>query len=130
MIHRLYVTSIVHYLNRNYTASYRVSNKILRHHKQALPLDPLAQLKRVLNHHNPNKFIGHVEADYRRQARTYDDHHSISKNTTKLDATLTKEECKNLAAAFLHWLEPFLPVLESHPVRHYLQRRQKLSSLA
>ena len=50
-------------LTRNYTESCRYPYKILKECKDVLPLELLAQLKRVLHHYSPTKFVGHIVAN-------------------------------------------------------------------
>ena len=58
-IRRLYVPSIMRSLTGNFTFSYRDPDKTIQECKDALPPDLLVELKLVLNHHNPTKFVGY-----------------------------------------------------------------------
>ena len=63
---------------------------MLQEHKDALPPDLLAQIKIVLNHHNPTKFAGHVVEAQRRQARVYGNYASVENNIPKVECALNK----------------------------------------
>ena len=72
--HMMNVSSIMRSLTRNYTASYRDPETMLQKCKDVLPPHLLARLKRVLNHHSPTKFIGHIISEQYRQACAYGNH--------------------------------------------------------
>ena len=74
----------------NYTASYRDPYKALQRCKDVLQLDVLVQLKRVLNHHNPTKFVGHVTAEQIRKSCAYGNYASVEKNIPNVESTLNK----------------------------------------
>ena len=95
------------FLNSNYAASYRESDKVLRECKGNLSKELPTQLKRVLHHHNPKKIIGHVTVDKRRQSRACGNHAFVSKNTTKVYTTLSKQQCDKHVAVIPCWLEKF-----------------------
>ena len=88
---RLNVPSIMCSLAGNYTSSYRDPNKTLQECKDVLPPDLRIQLKLVLNHHNPTKFVGHFKAHQRRQARACGNHASVVNNVPKVESVLNKE---------------------------------------
>ena len=77
--HILHVPSIVRSLAGNCTASHRDPRTMIQECKDALPPDLLAQIKRALIHYNPTNFVGHVEAEQRRQSRSYGNHSSVKK---------------------------------------------------
>ena len=91
----------------NYTASYRDPYKALQRCKDVLQLDVLVQLKRVLNHHNPTKFVGHVVGEQHRQAHAYGNHASVAKHVPKVESTLNKEELNKYVAVFTCCIELF-----------------------
>ena len=57
-------------LTGNYTTSHRDPEKILKEHKEFLPLDLFTQIKRVLQYHNLIKLIGYVTEDQHRKPVT------------------------------------------------------------
>ena len=114
-MHMMHVSSIMLSLTGNYTASYRDPDKILQECKDALPPDLLVQLKRVLNHHNLTKFVGHGTTEQLRQAHAYGNHASVANNVQKVESTLSKEELNECVAVFPCWLERFFPYLYLTP---------------
>ena len=58
-----------------------------------------------------SKFKGHVTADHRKQVRDYGNQDSVSKNLSKVEQTLNKEERNKHVAAFPCSLERFFPEL-------------------
>ena len=72
------------YITGNYTASYRDPGRIPKERKDALFPEILAQLKRILHHHSPTKFISHMTAEKRQHSRTYGNNCSASNNIPKL----------------------------------------------
>ena len=91
-------------LTRNCTAPYRDLGKILKECKETLPPEILSQIKRVLHHCNPTKFIVRITEEQHREAR-------FSKNTTKVETIISKEERKKCVATFPCWIEKFFPDL-------------------
>ena len=69
--------------------------------------DLLTLLKRLLYHHNPTKFIGHVAAHQRRQDRSNGNYPSVSKNIAKVETALSKEGRSKHAVTLPCWLECF-----------------------
>ena len=61
--HELHAPSIMRSLFRNCAASSRDPDKIVKDHKDALLLELLAQLKRVLRNHNSTKFEGYITTE-------------------------------------------------------------------
>ena len=80
------------YLTGNYTKYYRDPDSMLQEYKDALPLDLLAQLKRVLNHHNATKFLGHITEEKNRKYRAYVNQALSANSIPKIESTLNKEE--------------------------------------
>ena len=110
-IHKLHVPSITCSLTGNCTASCRDPDTMLRECKEALPPDLIAQLKRFLHHHNPNKFAGYITAEQCRQYRSYGNHDSVASNILKVESTINKEERNKHVALFPFWIEKFFPDL-------------------
>ena len=98
-------------LTRNYTESCRYPYKILKECKDVLPLELLAQLKRVLHHYSPTKFVGHIAAEQLRQDHACGNHTSVSNDIPKVESTLNKEEHNTCVAVFPCWLEQLFPDL-------------------
>ena len=82
--HRPRVPSITRSITGNYTASYRDPDTMLRECQEMLPLDLLPQIKRVLCHHNPTKFLGRIIAEERRQVCAYGSHVLVANNVSKV----------------------------------------------
>ena len=74
--------------------------KILRECKESLLPELLIQIKRVLYHNNPTKFIGHIAAEQCMQSRDFGNHASLSNSITKVENNLSKEERNKCAALF------------------------------
>ena len=109
VMRKLHVPLMMCYLTG--TVSCIDPDKIRREYKEDLPLELIAQLKRILNHHNPTRFIGHVTEEQHRKYRACGNYTSVSNNMTKVEATLNKEERNKHVAEFLCWLEKFFPDL-------------------
>ena len=75
----------------------------------------LAQIKRILNHHNPTKFVGNVAAEKHWQDRAYGNNISVANNIQKVESTLNKQDRNKHVAVLSHWLELFLPDLNLTP---------------
>ena len=90
-------------------ASCRGPSKILRECKGTTSPELLAQLKKVLHHHNLKNHIGYVIEDQRRQSRAHENHASIPKNITKIETILSKEERSKCVEVFTCWLENIFP---------------------
>ena len=69
------------------------------------------QLKQFLHHNNPAKFIEHITTEQRIKAHAWGNYSSVSKNVTKVDNNLSKEECNKIVAALLCCLERFFRYL-------------------
>ena len=104
VIHRLYSPSIIHSLTRNWTASCSDLEKILEFCKGALPPYFLKQIEHVLCNHISSYLNGRTTA-----VHAYINHPSFSKNLTKVEKTLRKEECTNHLEVLSCWLERFFP---------------------
>ena len=114
-MHRLRVPSIMRSLAGKCTASYRDPEKMLQECKDALPPYLIAELKRVMNHHNPTKFVVHVIIEQHRKARAYDNHASVANNIPKVECSLNKEYRNKNVAVFPCWLERFFQHLYLTP---------------
>ena len=87
----------------------------------------LAQLKRVMHHHNPTKCIGHVALDQRIKARVHGNYPCISKKMTTVETAL-KRDAQQVLGGVTMMDQAFISWLESHPTIPDFQRSQKRSS--
>ena len=92
VMHLLHVPSTTHSLAGNYAASCKDLEKTLKGCKDAPRPDLLVRLKRVLHHHNPTKFAGHVMKKSR-QDHAWCNHSSASNNIWVRKFTTNTQKC-------------------------------------
>ena len=96
-------------------ASCRGLDKVLKEYKDTLSPELMSQLKQVLHYHNPKKFIGHVAADQLIQTFSCGNNASVSKNITKAENPLMKEERNKHVVVFPFLIENIFPDLHLTP---------------
>ena len=122
VFYRMSVPSIIQSLTGNFPASCRDPEEIIWSWKEALTLEFLNQLKRVLHHRNLYKFKDLRTADECKKSRACGNRASFSKNLSKVEKSMSDEEYNKCLVVLPLWLEWFFP--DSHLTTQFLMCKE------